>query len=170
MNEKNPTTRPCIVKGTPCKFHGFVQNDELFLTIDAFMKPSEREALANMCRETRSAPNCCDTKVVRKTAAVIEWPDGSVTMEPVEKIRFTDATDRNVGDKADEWIPVERELPIPFVSVLVYMPGQRPCPTVREGFMAKGGTWHAGHYNRKPDEVVAWRPMPEPPEREEVLE
>lgn len=77
-----------------------------------------------------------------------------------------------VGEDAKdaEWIPVERELPPPYVAVLVYMPGAAPSPSIREGYMENGGTWVGGHLRRDPGEVVAWRQMPEPPEREEVLE
>ena len=38
-----------------------------------------------------------------------------------------------------QWISVEERLPEPFVSVLVYRPGERPLPTVHEGFLARDG-------------------------------
>lgn len=60
-----------------------------------------------------------------------------------------------------EWIPVSERLPEPFVSVLVQMPGEEPCPTVREGYLAKDGTWYGGHFLREPGEVTHWMPMPE---------
>lgn len=62
-----------------------------------------------------------------------------------------------------KWIPVTERLPEPFVSVLVQMPGERPFPTVREGFITKDGIWHSALYNREPDEVTHWMPMPQPP-------
>lgn len=67
----------------------------------------------------------------------------------------------------DEWISVEERMPKPFVSVLVYMPGERPLPTVHEGFLAREGVWYANHFDRDPDEVTHWMPMPEPPEGDE---
>lgn len=85
-------------------------------------------------------------------------------------MKVNNAPTVGTGGKDAEWIPVERELPHPFVSVLVYMPGERPCPTVHEGFLTNDGTWYAGSFTREADEVVAWRPMPEPPEREAELE
>lgn len=63
-----------------------------------------------------------------------------------------------------QWIPVTERLPEPFVSVLVQMPGERPFPTVREGFITKDGIWHSALYNREPDEVTHWMPLPRPPE------
>ena len=69
----------------------------------------------------------------------------------------------NIGCRKEEWISVDERLPTPFVSVLVYMPDETPHPTVREGFIGKRGNWYAGGFDRLPDEVVAWRDMPEPP-------
>lgn len=65
-----------------------------------------------------------------------------------------------------EWIKVRERLPEPFVCVLVYMPEEKPHPTVHEGFITKRGQWYAGGFHRYPDEVVAWREMPQPPEAE----
>ena len=65
--------------------------------------------------------------------------------------------------KQSEWISVDKRLPKPFVSVLVYIPEETPHPTVHEGFANKRGEWYAGCYDRLPDEVVAWMDMPEPP-------
>jgi hypothetical protein len=67
------------------------------------------------------------------------------------------------GYRKQEWISVDERLPEPFVSVLVHMPGERPHPTVREGFINKRGKWYAGGFDRLPDEVVSWMEMPEAP-------
>ena len=61
-----------------------------------------------------------------------------------------------------EWISVKERLPKPFVSVLVQMPEEAPCPTVREGFITDKGIWHSAWYDREPDEVTHWMLMPEP--------
>ena len=65
-----------------------------------------------------------------------------------------------------EWIKVSERLPEPYVCVLVYMPEEVPHPTVHEGFITRRGEWYAGGFERKTDEVVAWREMPESPEAE----
>jgi hypothetical protein len=65
-----------------------------------------------------------------------------------------------------QWISVEERLPTPFVSVLVYMPGERPLPTVHEGFLAREGMWYANHFDREPLEITHWMPLPEPPKEE----
>ena len=76
----------------------------------------------------------------------------------------TFAPDKNVGCK---WIPVSERLPEPFVSVLVQMPDEEPCPTVREGYLTNNGTWYAAHFEREQSEVTHWMPMPEFHSKEE---
>lgn len=65
---------------------------------------------------------------------------------------------------ANEWISVKDSLPMPFVSVLVFMPGEVPMPTVHEGFISSDGIWVSNHFLREPDEVTHWMPMPLPPD------
>ena len=65
--------------------------------------------------------------------------------------------------RVQEWISVDDRLPEPFVSVLVHMPGEEPCPTVREGFISNDGIWQSAMFRREPGEVTHWQPMPHPP-------
>ena len=65
-----------------------------------------------------------------------------------------------------KWISVQERLPEPFVSVLVHMPGEEPCPTVREGFISNDGIWQSAMFRREPGEVTHWKPMPQPPKGE----
>lgn len=66
-----------------------------------------------------------------------------------------------------EWISVKDRLPQPFVSVLVHMPGEKPHPTVHEGFLVEGGKWYAAHFTREADEIAHWMPLPSAPEEVE---
>ena len=68
--------------------------------------------------------------------------------------------------RVQEWISVDDRLPEPFVSVLVNMPGEEPCPTVREGFISDDGIWQSAMFRREPGEVTHWKPMPQPPKGE----
>ena len=68
--------------------------------------------------------------------------------------------------RVPQWISVDDRLPEPFVSVLVHMPGEEPCPTVREGFISNDGIWQSAMFRREPGEVTHWQPMPQPPKGE----
>lgn len=81
-------------------------------------------------------------------------------------VRLADALIAN-GVTLQQWIPVSERLPEPFVSVLVQMPDEEPCPTVREGFLTNNGTWYAAHFEREQSEVTHWMPMPEFHSKEE---
>ena len=70
------------------------------------------------------------------------------------------------GVTVQEWISVTDRLPKPFVSVLVYMPGEEPFPTVHEGFISNNGIWQSAMFRREPGEVTHWQPMPQPPKGE----
>lgn len=65
-----------------------------------------------------------------------------------------------------KWISVNDRLPEPFVSVLVYMPGESPLPTVHEGYYAEDGMWAAAHCISPTDEITHWAEMPEAPKEE----
>lgn len=62
-----------------------------------------------------------------------------------------------------EWISVKERLPEKFVSVLVYMPGEKPLPTVHEGYLMPDARWYSNFFKRDEDEVTHWMPLPEPP-------
>ena len=68
--------------------------------------------------------------------------------------------------RVPQWISVDDRLPEPFVSVLVHMPGEKPCPTVHEGFISNDGIWQSAMFRREPGEVTHWQPMPQPPKGE----
>lgn len=70
------------------------------------------------------------------------------------------------GVTIQEWIPVTDRLPEPFVSVLAHMPGEKPFPTVHEGFISNDGIWQSEMFRREPGEVTHWQPMPQPPKGE----
>lgn len=68
--------------------------------------------------------------------------------------------------RVPQWVSVKEKLPEPFVSVLVHMPREEPCPTVHEGFISNDGIWQSAMFRREPGEVTHWKPMPKPPKGE----
>ena len=74
------------------------------------------------------------------------------------------------GVTVQEWISVKDRLPEPFVSVLVNMPGEKPFPTVREGFISNDGIWQSAMFRREPGEVTHWQPMPQPPKENDYAQ
>ena len=70
------------------------------------------------------------------------------------------------GVTVQQWIPVTERLPEPFVTVLGHLPMETPLPTVLPGFITKEGVWHIAMFDREPDEVTHWMPLPKPPKGE----
>ena len=68
--------------------------------------------------------------------------------------------------RVPKWISVDDRLPELYVSVLVHMPGEKPFPTVRRGFISNDGIWQSAMVRREPGEVTHWQPMPQPPKGE----
>ena len=60
-----------------------------------------------------------------------------------------------------EWRAFPKHKPDPFVSVLAYMPGEYPLPTVHEGYMSDTGVWWVYGYFRDDSEISHWADMPQ---------
>ena len=63
------------------------------------------------------------------------------------------------------WMPVNVRKPQEFVSVLVYVPGMAPLPTVYEAYLAKG-CWVTRTMILQEHEVTHWMEMPAGPEKQ----
>lgn len=60
-----------------------------------------------------------------------------------------------------DWYNAQKCKPESFVSVLVRMPGEKPCPTVREGYYVSDiHIWFVGSFARSEDEITHWTYMP----------
>lgn len=90
--------------------------------------------------------------------------DCQMTIDTIAYIERLESERDAALAKVPKWTSVKDGLPKPFVSVQVYMPGEAPLPTVREGFLTDKGVWHAGLYDREPGEVTHWTEMERPPE------
>lgn len=58
------------------------------------------------------------------------------------------------------WFSPQEFQPDPFVSVLVYMPGEAPLPEIHEGYRSDEGVWWSNGYFRTEDEIKGWAYMP----------
>ena len=61
------------------------------------------------------------------------------------------------------WTKTSDRTPQEFISVIVYVPGDNPLPTVMEAYLAKD-CWVTKTAILRKSEVTHWAPMPEPPE------
>ena len=59
-----------------------------------------------------------------------------------------------------KWYDPNKKKPTPFVSVLVFMPGEEPLPTVHEGYLAEDGVWYANGYYVLQPEIKRWAELP----------
>ena len=87
---KNDLTRPCEVDGEACKFHGFTRNDKVVVNCTVSLPADDCRKIARISEKYGLYPPELISQVVVTTAALIEWPSGRVSLESVEKIRFTD--------------------------------------------------------------------------------
>ena len=99
---------------------------------------------------------------------VVNWHQNGQT-EPLDSFLDGAEMELDAGRNlypipAVEWVPVSERLPKPFMSVLVYMPGEVPYPTVHEGYISEDGVWMSYMFARELGEVTHWSEMPKLPE------
>lgn len=82
--------RPCEVDGKPAVFHRWVDEDQALLKVNAFTSPEEQASLAHRFRDSCVVPSMCSTEVLRRTFALVEYPDGSVGKVKPELVTFLD--------------------------------------------------------------------------------
>lgn len=63
-----------------------------------------------------------------------------------------------------EWISVKEKLPDEWISVLGFIPGLHPYPSVRECYRVGNGFYFPALHGYIP--VTHWMEMPEPPKEE----
>lgn len=91
---------------------------------------------------------------------------GRVKMELEEyKETIVPALMEKIRSLEQRWMPVNVRKPQEFVSVLVYVPGMAPLPTVYEAYLAKG-CWVTRTMILQEREVTHWMPMPAGPEEQ----
>ena len=81
-------TVPCVVTGVRCKFHRFVDEDRVMVRVNAFMSEAQLDELRRKLKDELVFPQFADTKILRKTWALVEYPDGSLRRVDPEEVRF----------------------------------------------------------------------------------
>ena len=90
---------------------------------------------------------------------------GRAKMELEEyKDTIVPALTKTIRELGGQWINAAAEKPTEFESVLVYVPGNKPLPTVCEAYLAKR-CWVTRALILEEHEVTHWMPMPAPPEK-----
>ena len=83
--------RPCEVDGSKAWYHGLIHCDQAILKADADTdQPDNYAACQRQFRASGQIPMYCDVVVVRRTYAMIEYLDGSVTKVDPEEVQFID--------------------------------------------------------------------------------
>lgn len=91
---------------------------------------------------------------------------GSFLQEYTNKMKegFANLVNRQPRVSCGGWIRTADEPPGMFVSVLMYIPGDDPLPTVHEGYLTGECIWLSVYGEAYAfGEVPFWMPMPEPP-------
>lgn len=91
---------------------------------------------------------------------------GSFLREYTDKLKegFINLINLQTRVSSGGWIRTADEQPGIFVSVLMFIPGDHPLPTVHEGYLTGDNIWisvYGEAYTM--DEVPFWMDMPEPP-------
>lgn len=82
--------RPCEVDETPALFHRWVDEDQALLRVNVFCKEDEMRQLRRNMDRRGIIPCGCSSEVVRRTYALVEYPDGLIGKVDPKLIRFTD--------------------------------------------------------------------------------
>ena len=83
--------RPCEVDGVSgYRFHRFVDEDRALIEVKALMRPDEvRRAVEDQQRALFTGPHST-AKILRRTLALVESPNGTLRKVEPDLVRFTD--------------------------------------------------------------------------------
>lgn len=82
--------RPCLVDGDQAYFHRWVDSDEMSVRVNAFVNAAEMAQIEDRLRRCAPLPQICDTQILRRTFALVEYINGVVEMVHPERIQFID--------------------------------------------------------------------------------
>ena len=82
--------RPCEVDGSKAWYHGLVNADRTVVRMDTLTSAERLAELERAIYYKRVFPSECRMHVERRTYAMVEYLDGSVSKVDPEKVHFTD--------------------------------------------------------------------------------
>lgn len=82
--------RLCEVDGKTCLFHRWIDEDEAALYIDVYVSVYEMQQLVRAFRDEGIVKPGCRLEKLRKTLALVEYPDGSVGKVDPSLVTFLD--------------------------------------------------------------------------------
>lgn len=85
------------------------------------------------------------------------WEKKSLAYE--NEVKFLKLILKKMEQGKPAWIPVNERKPEEFVSVLIYVPGEVPLPTVHEAYYARG-CWVTHITVLQEHEATHWMEMP----------
>ena len=91
----DPLPRLCEADGETCIFHRWVDEDKALLRINVMMQERECKLLNEKFKADGIVLPGCFTEVVRRTLALVEFPDGTVKKVDPEAVRFLDREETN---------------------------------------------------------------------------
>ncbi len=88
--ERVDSRRPCEVDGSKAWYHGLVHCDRTVVRMDGIFPEDKRVEIERAIQHRQVFPSNWHTHVERRTYAMVEYLDGSVSKVDPEKVHFID--------------------------------------------------------------------------------
>ena len=82
--------RPCEVDGSKAWYHGLIHCDRTVVRVEGILASDEYARIERAIQHKQVYPGNCQMHVERRTYAMIEYLDGSVTKVDPEEVQFID--------------------------------------------------------------------------------
>lgn len=82
--------RPCRIGDMPATFHRWVMEEKALFRIDTFLRLGDQERAVQRFREEGIIPPGCGVEKQSACRALVEWPDGSVSLVDPVHVKFLD--------------------------------------------------------------------------------
>ena len=89
-NKPEDRRRPCEVDGSKAWYHGLVHADRTVVRVGGILSSAGYAEFDRQIQHQRVFPSNCQMHVERRTYAMVEYLDGSVSKVDPEKVHFTD--------------------------------------------------------------------------------